>query len=218
MLPIIYAGIDPAASPNKPTGCVALDRNARLIAFEHCRTDEEILDFFQPYALKAVAIDAPKGLPLGMGLCCLEDAPKCDCPPTPSRQCERLMRQRGIALYPVTKRAFAKSWIRRGLLLFLRFQGMGIPSFEVYPTGSKRRLFPAVAFPKPKGGREARCILQESLMHLIADIPRGDEILLSDHLLDAILAAYTLYIHFETKRCESVGDGREGEILLPLPV
>ncbi len=213
----MYGGIDPSASPKRPSGCAVLDRTGKLLQCAHCKSDADILTFFESYTVKAMAIDAPKGLPLDMGLCCLENPTKCDCPDHSSRLCERLMRQRGIPLFPVTKTTFpaAKAWIRRGLLLFLRFQGLDISTFEVYPTGAKKALFPDIAFPPPKGKVATRIVLQQALASYIPNVPVPGKKPLSDHQLDAILAAYTVFRFQEKGKGELIGDSREGEILLP---
>ncbi|RJP21103.1 MAG: DUF429 domain-containing protein [Candidatus Omnitrophota bacterium] len=213
----MYGGMDPSASFEKPSGCVVLDAKGNYIQSLHCKSDTEILSFFEPFHLHAIGIDAPKGLPLKMGLCCLETPAICDCPTNASRLCERLMRERGFSLFPVTKHTFpaAKAWIRRGLLLFLRFQGLGIPTFEVYPTGAKKILFPQVKFPSPKSKIASRILLQTSLAALIPNLPEPNPKPFSDHVLDALLAAYTVFLFVEKERGELVGDAREGEILIP---
>lgn len=211
----VYGGIDPSASPSKPSGFAAIDREGRLLECIHLKRDDELLEHVQRHDIHQLAIDAPAGLPLGMNLCCLEDAPICDCPPTGLRRCERELQQRGLSLYPVTKKSFAKAWIRRGLLLYLRAQSMGVACDEVYPSGSKRRLFEDVKWIKPKSSKAARAQLQSLLIDCIAGMPAPDEMLLSDHQLDAALAAYSLYLFHERKRGERLGDPREGRILLP---
>ena len=45
--------------------------------------------------------------------------------------------------------------------------------------------------------------------------PRGKDMVYSDHILDAILAAYTLYLFRNRNQGELIGDPREGQILLP---
>ncbi|MBZ0257273.1 DUF429 domain-containing protein, partial [bacterium] len=111
--------------------------------------------------------------------------------------------------------SFAKGWIRRGLLLYLRFQSMGIACEEVYPSGCKRRLFPRAVWLRPKSSRKAREQLQNLLRKKIRGLPTVKQDLLSDHQLDALLAAYTVYLYSEKKRGERLGDPREGCILLP---
>ncbi len=212
-----YGGIDPSASSERFTGCAILDEYGRFIKAGQCKEDEAILDFFGPYAVKAIAIDAPKGLPLKMGLCCLETPAVCQCPADSSRLCERLMRKRGIPLFPVSKNTFpaAKRWIQRGLLLFIRFQGLNIPAFEVYPTGAKKVLFPEVRFTSPKSKRSTRILLQQKLSSFIPDIPKPGNKPFSDHILDAFLGAYTVFLYQEKQFGTLIGNQREGEILLP---
>lgn len=218
MLENVYGGIDPSSSASKPSGCTVLSQDGMLLNHTLAHADAEIIHFFQPYDLSAIAIDAPKGLPLDMGLCCLEKNPSCPCEVSESRKCERELMRLGISLYPVNKNAFAKAWIRRGLLLFLRFLGMGIDAYEVYPSGSKRMIFPTITFPKPKSGRRAREMLQDHLRPLIPQIPQNEREVLSDHTLDAILGAYTVFLFRERDQGQLYGDPREGQILLPVKV
>ena len=210
-----YGGLDPSASAGKPSGAALIDRQGRLIQAVHAKTDADIIGFFSQQKIHALAIDAPKGLPMGMGLCCLQDHPVCDCELTSLGQCERELQRRGVSLYPVTKNAFAKGWIRRGLLLYLRFQSIGISCEEVYPAGCKRRLFPKEIWSKPKSGVKARTQLQTLLRRRIKGIPTLKNGLLSDHKLDAIIAAYCVYLYHEKKRGERLGDPSEGQIILP---
>ncbi len=212
-----FGGIDPSASEDKPSGCAILDAGGALVEAGHESADRHLIDFFQKYPIAALGIDAPKGLPLGMRLCCLEDKPKCTCAVTESRACEREMYQRGHSLYPVNKNTFtsAKMWIRRGLLLYLRFQSLGIYCYEIYPTAAKHTLFADVDFPKPKSSVIARRMLQRLLAESIDGVPDPEKKTFSDHTLDAILAAYTVYLYSVENQGERVGDPREGEILIP---
>ncbi len=210
----VYGGLDPSASPNKPSGVAVIDHNGCLITMAHANTDHEIIDFFSKYKLKSLAIDAPKGLPHGMGLCCLEEKPSCDCELTKPRNCERELQRRGISVYPVTKNAFAKGWIRRGLLLYLRFQSLGFACEEVYPSGSKQRLFSDVVWLKPKSKLSARAQLVEQLNTLKLHIP-VEQKPPSDHQLDAVLGAYSVYLFNKKHQGERLGDPAEGQILLP---
>lgn len=211
-----YGGIDPSASAARPTGCAAIDENGRLAAMGRCRTDAEILAFFEPFPLAAVAIDAPKGLPRGMGLCCLEHPATCPCEPEPSRMCEREMRKRGFPLFPVSKTTFpaAKAWIRRGLMLYILFHNLGVPAFEVYPSAVKKILLPNFNPKGPKSSRANRAALLGAMRTLLPGLPDGGPP--SDHELDAALAALTVYRYRERGSGGLAGVPSEGRILLPL--
>lgn len=217
MAEIVYGGIDPSGSAERPSGCAAISAKGVLLGQGQHFRDEEIIRFFEPYTPVGVAIDAPCALPLDMSICCLEDPVRCRCEVKQSRACERQLTRMGYSLYPVNKNTFpdAKRWIRRGLLLYLRFQSLGISTFEVYPNASMKILYPRTVFPRPKTGIAARKTLQDSLSTLIAQVPPSTETTLSDHALDAILAAYTLYLYREKKLGELIGDAREGRILIP---
>lgn len=215
---ICYGGIDPSGSEKRISGCAIINQYGSLVKAGHTATDNEILDFFDPYNINGMGIDAPKGLPNGMGLCCLQDHPDCDCEPTPSRECEKKLIQQGLRLYPVNKNTFisAKHWIRRGLLLYLRLQNMNIECYEVYPAGLKRILFPKTDIPLPKSSVASRRILQRILSNYIYDIPTVTKQPYSDHILDAILAAYAIYLYKEKNNGNLIGNPREGQILMPV--
>lgn len=214
----MYAGIDPSASAQKPSGLVLLSSQGEWIEGALLHTDEDLLSRLQTSPpIRAVGLDAPVSLPFGMGLCCLANPPLCDCALTSMRHCERAVMKQGYALYPLTKNAFpaAKAWALRGLLLALRIQTLGVPYAEVYPSACKRRLFSAVAWIKPKSKRAARAQLQTLLANRVIGLPRPDEKLLSDHVLDALLAAYTVFLEGEWGEGERLGQAGEGDILLP---
>lgn len=212
-----YGGIDPSASEAKPTGCVLLDSSGTLLESVMLHTDRDIVMWCIEAGVTRLAIDAPQGLPFGMGLCCLNHPTTCRCEPTAVRSCERELLRRRISLYPITRNAFpaAKAWALRGLLLFLRFQAMGIRCDEVYPSACKKRLFPDTEWIKPKAKKAARWQLQSLLSTRVSAMPDGDKHLLTDHELDALLAAYTVWLDETGGATERVGDPAEGQILLP---
>lgn len=212
-----FGGLDPSGGANKPSGCALLDANGVLLKAEHATMDNYILDFFDGYDCGAIGVDAPIGLPIGMHLCCLQERPLCACEVTRSRECERALIREGVSVYPVNKNTFtsAKRWIARGLVLFMRLQNMGFPCYEVFPTGTKNRFFPDTEFARPKTLRASRKTLQQRLKAHIKGMADPEESLYSDHILDAILSAFTVYQYYRHQNGELVGDPREGQILIP---
>lgn len=83
---------------------------------------------------------------------------------------------------------------------------------EIYPHAARKRLFGSLS---PKVTRQGRQALQESLRQLIGAIPDPHSQLLSHHELDAILGAYTVYLH-QRGLTEKLGDPEEGVVIVPM--
>lgn len=213
---LLFGGIDPTASPEKKSGCALLNEEGALVKEGLAGTDAEISAFFQetPGPVKFIGLDAPCSLPLGLHRCCFEDNSTCTCTqvrPEKGRFCEQECLRLGFNLYLTTKESFAKSWIRRGLRLAETLQRQGHVILEVYPTGAKKILFGSLP---NKGSLAGRRQLQTYLQALIPGVPSPAERTLTADELDAILAAYTAYLHFQGKTF-LVGDAGEGFIILP---
>ena len=209
----LYGAIDPTASEKRWSACALLGDGPSLLALGRPHFDEEIVAFF-PKTVWAVGLDAPCSLPTGLNLCCIQDRPACNCQPEnpwKGRACERDLVRMGYRLFYPTKNAFAKGWLRRGLRLKEILEKVGMRVLEIYPHATKRRLFETLP---PKASRQGRRILQENLRSLIGEIPTPGDKLLSHHELDAILGAYTIYLHHR-RLTEVVGDPDEGVVVVP---
>jgi|Deesub1362B_J571_1020462.scaffolds.fasta_scaffold02905_2 predicted nuclease with RNAse H fold len=210
---MILAGIDLTASARRPTACAKMDDSFQLQDIRTLATDDEILRWLDHCHL--VGLDAPCTLPRGLNLCCMDDPPRCSCTPQnpfAGRQAEKKLLREGIRAYIITRNSFAKQWIRRGLLLREKMEQNGIEVVEVYPTGTKKRLFGHLT--GPKTSRYARQQLQMSLRTWVGSLPHPGDRLLSHDELDAVLACLTavLYVQGFT---EGIGDPDEGLIHLP---
>ncbi len=172
--------------------------------------DEDILSFVEEHQPHVVAIDAPLSLPLG--LCCLEEG--CPCCPLgegQGRECERQLSRLGIGSYYTTKRSIIKEMVYRGLKVAKELSERGWPFVEVYPYGSKIRLFGRL--PR-KTTRQGRAMLQGHLRRCGLQIPPPEEKLLSHDILDALVAAYTGYLYARGET-GALGDPQEGLLHLP---
>ena len=207
-----YLGIDPTTSESKPSGCAVLDGSAALVYVGRVSTDAEIISLSERWSPEVVAIDSPLFLP--RGLCCLdEDCPHRSCKDWngEKRVAERELYRQGIRLYWTTRKTFIKAMIYRSMALRRTLEAQGIPVIEVYPHASKIRLFEC-PIPK-KTTKTGRQWLQERLERLVPGL-RGHGRLLSHDELDAIVAAYTAYLHGQGQ-AEAVGDREEGFIYVP---
>lgn len=206
-----FIGIDLTTSPKKKTACAVLDAELRLQDRVWLGGDEEIVALAKAYHPALIAIDAPLSLPLG--LCCLEEICPCQAAsPHKGRQCERELSALGIGCYYTTKRSIIKGMVYRGISLKAELERRGHTVIEIYPYASKVRLFGSLPKKTTVAGRRA---LQESLQRLIPSVPSPQEDLLSHDSLDALLAAYTGFLH-NCSETDALGDPSEGLLHIPL--
>ena len=208
----LYLGIDPTTSESKPSGCAVLDGSAALIYVGRVSTDAEIISLSQRWSPEVVAIDSPLFLP--RGLCCLDEDcshPCCNVWAGEKMVAERELYRQGIRLYWTTRKTFIKAMIYRSMELRRTLEAQGISVIEVYPHASKVRLFRC---PIPKKTTKAgRQWLQERLEGLVPCLSEHGRLLSHDEL-DAVVAAYTAYLHGQGQ-AEAVGDREEGVIYVP---
>ena len=208
----LYLGIDPTTSESKPSGCAVLDGSAALIHVGRVSTDAEIISLSERWSPEVVAIDSPLFLP--RGLCCLDEGCShscCNVWAGEKRVAERELYRQGIRLYWTTRKTFIKAMIYRSMELRRTLEAQGISVIEVYPYASKVRLFEC-SIPK-KTTKAGRQWLQERLEGLVPGLREHGRLLSHDEL-DAIVAAYTAYLHGQGQ-AEAVGDPREGVIYVP---
>ncbi len=206
----IFMGLDPTSSEKKASGCAVLDSNGNLLHLCAISTDAEILDLVEQFEPAIVGIDSPLGYPKGM--CCLETSCPCESVHEfKGRRCERMLSAQGISLYYTTKRTFIKTMIYRSRNLKAKMESMGSQVIEVYPYGSKVRLF-GKPIPK-KTRREGREFLHSRLSRLVPGL--GDyEGGINHDMYDGLVAAYTAYV-YSLGQCELVGPEDEVQIVLP---
>ena len=209
----MFLGIDLTSSEAKPSACAVLYPDGSLAHLTAEKTDARILALASVWGPSTVAIDSPLGLPNGM--CCLEES--CDCRsvhPFKGRVCERELIGRGISLYITTKRSIIKRMVYRAMVLADELDRRGHRVLEVYPYASKVCLF-GKPIPR-KTTTEGLDFLRgrlEGLVPGVASYPHR----LGHDLCDALIAAYTAYLH-GTGRTESVGLPEEVCMVLPMPL
>ena len=206
---VLFLGLDLTSSPERPSAA-ALLRGRKVEAFFLPREDEEILALARIFRPHLVAVDSPLGFP--QGLCCLEES--CSCrplSPLPGRICERELLRRGIPCFFTTKRSIIKEMVYRALKLRSSLEAEGLKVIEVYPYATKVILL-GRKMPK-KSKREGLEFLRRSLLVLFENLSPFS-IFLSHDLADALLAAYTAYLHF-LGRTEILGIEEEGQIVIP---
>jgi predicted nuclease with RNAse H fold len=205
-----FAGIDLTSSRRKPSAYALLKEDLSVSYLRYLHTDAEIISEIERDKPTLVAIDAPLRLP--QGLCCLNR--DCTCQPASKkagRLCERELAKSGIPCYFTTKRSIIKEMVYRAIALKEELLACGFEVIEVYPYATKVRLWgkPIPRKTTPNGLR----FLAGHLAVVIPDIVRYQARL--DHdLCDALLAAYTAYLHYQGKT-EAIGDSKDGWIYIP---
>lgn len=181
-------GIDLAARPEGPTGWVLLKK--RKVFVEELYNDREILFETIKAEPDLVAIDAPLTLPAHGAM----------------RKADREMHRRG---YPVLPPLFPamKELTLRAIHLTKELRVEQIKVIEVHPTSTRKALQMPL-----KDWHKIQKIFEE--MGLSNE---WEKRLFSPHELDAITAAITAHLHIKEKT-ESIGEPKEGFIIIPLPM
>lgn len=193
-----YLGVDLSSSATRPSGYAVLDGQARLRSVGLVRTDEEVLSLASRRRPRLVALDAPLSWASGLD--------------SKGRQCELQLAHEGIGTFRTTRRTIIRPLIERGIALAAAMRERGLEVIEVYPYGSKVRLF-GRGIPK-KTTADGRAWLRGRLEALIPGLADHEGPLTHDEL-DAVVAAYTLLLR-DRGLSEEVGDVAEGFICLPL--
>jgi predicted nuclease with RNAse H fold len=193
-----YLGVDLTSSTTRPSGYAVLDEQARLLGVGLAGTDEEILSLASQWRPRLVALDAPLSWPSD--------------PESRGRQCELLLAHEGIGTFRTTRRTIICGLVERGIALSADMRAVGFEVIEIYPYGSKVRLFgrPIPKKTTPEGG----AWLRQRLEALVPDLA-GHRGPLTHDELDAVVAAYTALLR-DRGLAEEVGDPVEGRICLPL--
>lgn len=205
-----YLGFDLTASEKRSSAYAVLDGLGCLEECGTLRSDQDIRQWVIEAGASLMGMDCPLGLPVG--LCCLEE--DCSCTPTSAlkgRECERELARRGIGCYFTTKRSIIKAMVYRGMALRDALAGHGVEVLEVYPYAVKVSLW-GKPIPR-KTTPEGMAFLRERLGDLVPGVASYEDKLNHD-LCDAILAAYTAYLHDQGKT-EALGIEEEAFIIVP---
>lgn len=194
----VYLGVDLASSAARASGYAVLDEQARLRAIGLVVGDDDVLSLALHWAPHLVALDAPLSWPAD--------------PDSGGRQCEQRLAGEGIGTFRTTRRTIIRSLVERGIALSTVLRARGLEVVEIYPYGSKVRLF-GRRIPK-KTTPDGRTWLRRRLEALIPGLGDFEGSLTHDEL-DAIVAAYTGLLR-DRGSTEDVGDPAEGVICLPL--
>lgn len=194
-------GIDLTGSETKPSGVAFLHNNKASTYL--MKSDEEMIDEILRFSPHIVSIDSPLSLPYGR-LSVFDDDPARN-EFGIMRQCERILKKRGVNAYPTLLPSMQKL-TKRGIGLAAKLRSRGIPTIESYPgvvqdiIGLPRKQASLSLLKKGLGifGLKGE-FLKKEVSH--------DEI-------DAITSAI-VGIFFLSKDYEAIGDMRENLMIIP---
>lgn len=209
-----FLGIDLAGTERTATTCAFLAPGLASAELAHVYTDAELRGLALHYRPDVIAVDAPLGLPEGWA--CLETPCACGRCQQPQadlrRRCEVELRRWGIACYWTTRRSIIKGMVYRALTLAPQLAAAGAQVIEVYPFGSKVRLW---GRPLPKKTTPQGAVWYDARVRALLPPFRARPDVLTHDEVDAALAAYTAWL-YATGRGEALGLAAEGQIVLPV--
>jgi predicted nuclease with RNAse H fold len=213
----MFAGLDLSASNQKASGICILDAHKKVLQVGKWYEFKEILPFIPSDRKETilVAIDGPLKPPHELDWCCFSSKnPTCNHIQTTlykGRYGEYLLNKMGFRCFVTSRNSFAKKWMLRCFHLNRFLIDEGFQTIEVFPTATKKLLFPFLKGKKQlKSSREKLLIALKEWGLRFSD----DSIIYSHDELDAVLAALTAYIHAQGKS-RSIGNDSDGYIIIP---
>jgi len=196
----VAVGIDLSGSERRNSGiCILKGKKAFL---DVAKTDEEIVFKTIDANPSIVSIDSPLSLPRGR--CCPEDT--CDCRKYGiTRECERILKRRGINVYPCLIKSMQKLTMR-GIKLSKLFEEKGYEVIESYPGAAQDIL----GLPRKKINLEE---LEAELRDMGIKIQAKRKTITHDEI-DALTSALVGYFYLAGKY-EAIGNADEGYLIIP---
>jgi len=193
-------GIDLSGSARRTTGWALLE--GRKVESRLLKTDEEIIDATVEASPDLVSIDSPLSLPRGRD--CTKDT--CECRKFGiTREAERILRRRGVYVFPCLIRSM-QSLTERGIRLKRLFEKRGLHVIESYPGAAQDIL----RITRKK-------VSLEDLKHGLQSIGLKGEFVNgrnSHDELDAITSALVGYFYL-AEEYEALGNEDEGYLIVP---
>ena len=184
----------------RPSGvCVLNSRDAYLSLVS---SDKDLLSLVENSGGGLISIDSSLGLPVGR--CCVQDT--CECRKYGiMRESERILRKRGIRVYPTLIKSMQNLTLR-GIGLARTFRDAGYTVIESYPGGAQDIL----EFPRKKINLRQ---LERDLMAM-GIIPHSEKEPVTHDQLDALTSALVGYFYL-AGMYEAIGNEAEGYLVLP---
>lgn len=196
----VSVGIDLTGSQNRSSGfCILKDKKAYLSPIKN---DDDIISETIKAKPTIISIDSPLGLPKGR--CCADDS--CQCRKFGiTRECERILKSRGINVYPSLIKSMQKLTLR-GIKLSRIFREKGFDVIESYPGAAQDILY----IPRKRVDLEE---LEKELKNLGIRIVSENEKISHDEL-DAFTSALVGYFYLANEY-EALGNKDEECLIIP---
>ena len=196
----ISVGIDLSGSEKRKTGfCVLQEKKAYL---EAVNTDDEIISKTMAVRPTVISIDSPLSLPKGR--CCADDS--CGCRKFGiTRECERILKKRGINVYPCLIKSMQKLTMR-GIKLAKLFKEQGYEVIESYPGAAQDIL----GIPRKRVNLKE---LETDLRNMGIKVSSEKETITHDEL-DALTSALVGYFYLAGDY-EAIGNIDEEYLIIP---
>lgn len=194
-------GIDLTGSETRPSGWCLLE-GARAET-RRIKTDDEMLARIADAAPAIVSLDSPLSLPAGRLR--VDDRDPTRAQFGINRECERVLRRRGVGVYPPLLPSM-QALTTRGIALADHIRRMGFPVIEGFPGAAQDIL----GIPRKKASVE---YLRDGLTRfgVMGEFRQGR---VSHDELDAITVAI-VGLFYIAGRYEALGDEQEGCLIVP---
>lgn len=196
----LAVGIDLTGSEQKASGVCTL--GGKQASLDLLKTDDEIATWVAKANPAVVSIDSPLGLPRGR--CCADDSCPCRVHGI-MRECERILKRRGVNVYPCLIPSMQNLTLR-GMRLSARLRELGFLVIESYPGAAQDIL----GLPRKRVNLAA---LEVDLLNL-GIIPVSNRDSISHDELDALTSALVGYFYLADEY-EAVGDMDEELLVIP---
>jgi predicted nuclease with RNAse H fold len=138
-----FIGIDLVSSEDRESGyCILKGNKAKT---SRIKSDQEMIRLSHDAGATLISIDSPLTIPEGRKTC-FDDDPGRDKYGI-MRECERILKKRGVNVYPCLIPSMQKL-TQRGIQLAAKFRKLGIPVIESYPGAAQDIL----AIPRKRAG------------------------------------------------------------------
>lgn len=196
-----FIGIDLVSSEDRESGyCILKGNKAKTFRI---KTDEEMIRLAQNANATLISIDSPLTIPKGRKTF-FDDDPTRDQYGI-MRECERILKRRGVNVYPCLIPSMQKL-TRRGIQLATKFRKLGIPVIESYPGAAQDIL----AIPRKRAGLN---YLADALAEF-GIFDNFTEKQISHDELDAITSSI-VGLFFWTGMFEGIGNFEEELLIIP---
>ncbi len=194
-------GIDLTGSEARPSGWCLLENGKA--ATQKIGSDQDLIEATMRTQPRLISIDSPLSLPIGRTI--VEDSDPGRDEFGIMRECERILKKRGVNVYPSLIRSM-QALTARGIRLANYFRSIGVPVIESYP-GAAQDIMNI-----PRKGADL-ALLKEGLAEfgISGDFEKQN---VSHDELDAITSA-VVGLFFMSGKFEGLGNEAEEYLIIP---